>query len=66
MDAVVRTETYKLYIIEIIRTHDNHWQARVARSDGQPIRVLYGPKDDVPSITTNAQYTEQGAIEESG
>jgi hypothetical protein len=60
-----RTEVYKQYQIEIIRTHGGKWQAKVTRSDGRPIKVLYGPKDDAPSITTNEQYTEQAAVEEA-
>jgi hypothetical protein len=58
-----RRETYKGYVIEIIKQVDNSWKATVTREDGNLIKVKYG-SGPVPSITTSARYSEQDAFDE--
>jgi hypothetical protein len=57
-------ESYKGYVIEIIKQADNSWKAKVSRADGNLIKVEYG-NGPVPSITTSARYSEEDALTEA-
>ncbi len=52
-----RRESYKDYVIDIIKVSNNSWKAKVTRKDGAMIRLKYGD-EPVPSITVSARYSE--------
>jgi len=59
-----RRESYKDYVINIIKESNNSWKAKVTRKDGALIRVKYGDAP-VSSITTGARYSEEDALDEA-
>ena len=61
---ISRRESYKDYVINIIKESNNSWKAKVTRKDGALIRVKYGDAP-VSSITTGARYSEEDALDEA-
>ena len=59
-----RRESYKDYVIDIIKDSNNSWKAKVARKDGALIRLKYGDRP-VSSITASARYSEEDALDEA-
>jgi hypothetical protein len=59
-----RRESYKDYVIDIIQESENSWKAKVARRDGNLIKLKYGD-GPVPSITISARYSETDALDEA-
>jgi hypothetical protein len=57
-------ESYKDYVIEIIKASNNSWKAKVTRKDRTLIKLKYGDSP-VPSITTAARYSETDALDEA-
>jgi hypothetical protein len=59
-----RRESYKDYVIDIIKDSNNSWMAKVARKDGALIRLRYGDRP-VSSITASARCSEKDALDEA-
>jgi hypothetical protein len=59
-----RRESYKDYVIDMIKEAENSWKAKVARKDGALIRLKYGDKP-VSSITASTRYSEEDALDEA-
>jgi hypothetical protein len=57
-------ESYKDYEIGIIQESENSWKAKIARKDGNSIRLKYGD-GPVSSITTGARHSEKDAFDEA-
>ena len=57
-------ETYKNFLIGIIQESENSWKAKIARKDGNSIRLKYGD-GPVSSITTGARHSEEDALDEA-
>ena len=57
-------ESYKDYEIGTTQESENSWKTKIARKDGNSIRLKYGD-GPLSSITTGARHSEKDAFDEA-